>query len=437
MLLRIIFENFLSFNSPVEFDMFPNLKRTTLLSHVYDKEKMPILKMSSIYGPNGAGKSNFIKGISFVRNFAVKSGYVEGLRKTGDFARLFYAFKEKKEPIKILIEFSNADQFFIYSFEISSRGVEKEKLMESGLGKKENRPIFERHGSSVVFGSNSTETILTASKKLLSKNPFASLLSLNQDFPIIEESTVGKAFGWFSKKLDIIDIMSQLPTLIDLLRNNKEMMEFTNRVFQRCGLGIDNVSVKEEDFDSWARNHALLANFIPSLGKNEGFTLFNRNRQAYSVLRDKVYRLAFLQEGEGGYSAELDTLSQSDGTIRLLTLIPAIYKAINKDQTIVIDEINHCLHPSIVEGIVKLFAKNKTTKGQLIFSSHDIDLLDVKDVLRSDEIWFADKKNGATFMYSHNDFKEHNTISKGKGYKEGRFGAIHYMKEENSDDEIF
>ena len=100
MLLRIIFENFLSFNSPVEFDMFPNLKRTTLLSHVYDKEKMPILKMSSIYGPNGAGKSNFIKGISFVRNFAVKSGYVEGLRKTGDFARLFYAFKKKKNRLK-------------------------------------------------------------------------------------------------------------------------------------------------------------------------------------------------------------------------------------------------------------------------------------------------------------------------------------------------
>ena len=111
----------------------------------------------------------------------------------------------------------------------------------------------------------------------------------------------------------------------------------------------------------------------------------------------------------------------------MLTLLPAIYDCINKDKTVVIDEINNCLHPSIVEGIVGLFANNDNSKGQLVFTTHDIELLDVKDIMRSDEIWFTDKKDGGTIMYSHNIFKEHNTLSILRGYKEGRFGAIKYI----------
>ena len=80
-----------------------------------------------------------------------------------------------------------------------------------------------------------------------------------------------------------------------------------------------------------------------------------------------------------------------------------------------------------MEGITRLFANNDKSKGQLIFTTHDIELLDVKNIMRSDEIWFADKKDGSTIMYSHNIFKEHNTLNILRGYKEGRFGAIKYM----------
>ena len=54
MILRVILKNFLSFNDEVQFDMFPNMKRTTLSNHITMlNEKLPVLKMAAIYGANG------------------------------------------------------------------------------------------------------------------------------------------------------------------------------------------------------------------------------------------------------------------------------------------------------------------------------------------------------------------------------------------------
>ena len=69
MILRVILKNFLSFNDEVQFDMFPNMKRTTLSNHITMlNEKLPVLKMAAIYGANGAGKSNLLKGINFLES---------------------------------------------------------------------------------------------------------------------------------------------------------------------------------------------------------------------------------------------------------------------------------------------------------------------------------------------------------------------------------
>ena len=65
MILRVILKNFLSFNDEVQFDMFPNMKRTTLSNHITMLDgKLPVLKMAAVYGANGAGKSTFLKVLS-------------------------------------------------------------------------------------------------------------------------------------------------------------------------------------------------------------------------------------------------------------------------------------------------------------------------------------------------------------------------------------
>ena len=93
----------------------------------------------------------------------------------------------------------------------------------------------------------------------------------------------------------------------------------------------------------------------------------------------------------------------------------------------IIDEIERSIHPLLIKELVKKFSLDPNTKGQLIFTTHESNLLDQK-ILRQDEIWFAEKnENGSTDIYSLNDFKEHKTIDIQKGYLNGRYGSIPFL----------
>ena len=118
----------------------------------------------------------------------------------------------------------------------------------------------------------------------------------------------------------------------------------------------------------------------------------------------------------------LDIQDQSDGTVRILTLLPAIYAAMMSEITVFIDEINYCIHAKLLFDLVHFFATSQT-KGQVIFSTHETELMEQNRLLRTDEIWLIDKKDGQSLLYSLNEFKVHNTISIRRGYREGRFGG--------------
>lgn len=104
MILRVISKNFLSFNDEVQFDMFPNMKRTTLSNHITMlNEKLPVLKMAAIYGANGAGKSNLLKGINFLKAIALNKSFLD--KET--IGKYIFALKENTgtEPMELTIEF--------------------------------------------------------------------------------------------------------------------------------------------------------------------------------------------------------------------------------------------------------------------------------------------------------------------------------------------
>ena len=209
-------------------------------------------------------------------------------------------------------------------------------------------------------------------------------------------------------------------------------MEFVRKLTKKLEIGADDINIKESDFDNWAQSHIDIAkNISDDLDKIKSMSLGTNNTPLYSFDIEngirKVYQLLFNNIGKKGFIGNLDINFQSDGTKRALTLLPALYYACKKEKTVVIDEINCCLSPTMVKGIVEYFAKTNDTNGQLIFTTHDLQLLDEENILRSDEIWFVDKREGASILYTHNDFKEHHTISRFKGYNEGRYGTIRFV----------
>lgn len=442
MLYRLILGNFASFAEQVQFDMFPNIKREHFMHHVYnDKHGLPVLKGCAIYGANGSGKSNFIYALQFVKDFATDFN----LNGNPEWIASFFKANRFKLPImedtsmSFLIEFGNEHGAYIYTFEISEDGISEETLYKSGLGKIESKLIFQRNANSLQADAEIfTAEINKVIERQLAYNPSQSVLSIVGRLHLIDNIYVNDAFDWFANKLEIIEVGHQIPWLIDQLSRQTEMMNFVKEVFSTVGLGIKDLSIKNESFDDWINNadaedRQAITRILESVSKNSGdknFAKMNRQFPLLTVTEEDgirtVKELLFHQFGKDGYVGTMECETQSTGTLRLLTLVPAIYYAIYRKKTIVIDEIDNSIHPILIKELIKIFEKSDSN-GQLIFTTHETALLDQQELLRPDEVWMIEKTRGVSNMYSLNDFKIHKTLSLENGYLDGRFGAIPFL----------
>jgi len=433
MLLRLKIRNFLSFFEETVFDMFPNPKRTSFPNHIYGEMSVPLLKQAAIYGANGSGKSNFIKAIGFINAFVTHEDF---LKKIDLDEYIFQLTTTKQSKINFEVEFFIKEKYFVYKIEIDKKNIQ-ESLYESGLGKTQDKLLFKRNGVEITSGYLGNES---SAKQLLTMNPMSSLLPLNQKFPVLTSEDVKLAFEWFEKKLEIVTINSTVPTLIELMSKQAALLNLTNEIFENIGVGINAVKIADTPFDQWVtdnKNARGLQKIVENdpLKQNMGISRIENNRNVFSVSLKKgvktVQEFLFEQMGQTGFKKEMKITAQSDGTVRLLTLIPALYDAINKQKVVFVDEIDNSIHPNLMFSLLQFYGA-KQSKGQLIFTTHTTRLINQQELLRPDEIWLCEKENGNSRMYSVNEFKIHNTINLENGYLDGRYGAIPQLGDLNS-----
>ena len=138
----------------------------------------------------------------------------------------------------------------------------------------------------------------------------------------------------------------------------------------------------------------------------------------------EYYKVLFVHDFKGG-ERSLTMGEESDGTIRIMQLAPILLnKKTNK--TFFVDELDRCLHPLLSIKFVKDFMKlvsDKKNNCQIIVTTHESLLMDL-ELLRRDEIWFVEKKNGASEMYSLDEFQERFDKKIDKNYLVGRYGSV-------------
>jgi len=433
MLLRLKIRNFLSFFEETIFDMFPNPKRASFPNHIYGEMKVPLLKQAAIYGPNGSGKSNFIKAIWFINSFVTDEDF---LKKVDLDEYIYQLTSVKQSKISFEIEFFIKEKYFVYKLDIDNKNIQ-ESLFQSGLGKTSDKLMFKRKGNEITSGYLGNES---SAKQLLTMNPQSSLLPLNQKFPVLTSEDVKLAFEWFEKKLEIITINSTIPALIDLMSKQTALLSLTNEIFENIGMGINAVKITDTPFDQWVTDNKNAKDLQQIMEKdpltaNTGILGMKNNRNVLNVTLKKgiktVQEFLFEQMGQSGFKKEMKITAQSDGTVRLLTLIPAIYEAINKQKVVFVDEIDNSIHPNLMFSLLQFYG-TKPSKGQLIFTTHTTRLLNQQELLRPDEIWMTEKENGNSKMYSINEFKIHNTINLENGYLDGRYGAVPQLGDFNA-----
>ena len=122
---------------------------------------------------------------------------------------------------------------------------------------------------------------------------------------------------------------------------------------------------------------------------------------------------------------------ESDGTNSYFKLIGVVKKVLDEGALLIVDELDAHLHPLLTKHLVSLFnsVEFNPNGGQLIFTSHNTNLLDL-DVLRRDQIWFTEKDEltAATDLFSLQSFSIRKDTKIEKGYLIGRYGAIPFIK---------
>ena len=121
---------------------------------------------------------------------------------------------------------------------------------------------------------------------------------------------------------------------------------------------------------------------------------------------------------------KFDLRQESTGTLRFLAYIQNIIEMVTNGGVFIVDEMSARLHPLLTKLIVDIFSSAQNSKAQLIFTTHDISLLN-KEQFRRDEVVFVDKnERGESALYALSDLKVREDATFSKDYLQGKYGAI-------------
>lgn len=440
MIIRFTVENFFSFGERKEFNMIPNKRLRTLLHHKYIENDFEILKIASIYGANGSGKSNLIKSLDLLQKIVLGRKFLVRNKNTK------FKFNEKQENSAqlLVIEFIQDLVPFYYAIKIDETRIAVEELYVNGLGVKEDELIFERKTDidnkteitfSKEFENDEKSQVL---KSVILEDfvkpgePVLKLLS-NRDNKFLKK--VKLAYKWFDQTLQILKPDSRPSALAHKVDIDKEFQHYAKDLMCSFNLGVtDLISDKKEVQEYFGEDNIKDVNeFINDLENNpeQIIGLRANNGDEIIIVNENgkiiVKSLKIGHIGKNNKQVLFDLEEESDGTVRLLDFVPAFKSVISDKRVFIIDEIERSIHPLLIKELVQKFSLDQNTQGQLIFTTHESNLLN-QDFFRLDEIWFTEKnKDGSTDLYSLNDFKEHKTIDIQKGYLYGRYGSIPFL----------
>lgn len=439
MLIRFTVENFLSFNKRVDFNMIAS-NDTHHNHHIVggdSQESIKLLRSSIIYGANASGKSNLIKAMKFAKDFIV-DGIEKNKNINIDNFRLDKTCFHK--PSRFEFEFRYQNKQYAYGFLIDKHKIHEEWLFEIGLNLE--KAIYERIDKKIKFNFEH-ELFLNISE--YEKNRLAyeadgtreNLLFItnSQERDIKQFENLYK---WFSNVLTII-FPNDKPLALPFL--NQQVQDSLSKFLSSLDLGIKKITLTEtpleDDKEIEADDKDEIKKVFP-YEESENSMLFIPNyKSIIARVKDAteelvVLDLSIIRDDKQDNEVEFKISEESDGTQRLIDLFPILIHLAIGNAVYVIDEIERSLHSILIYKLFDNFLNNteyKNSNSQLIASTHEVNLLDIKDVFRKDEIWFVEKdKNGQSILYSlaNTDVENLDLVA---GYLNGRFGAIPFIKD--------
>lgn len=353
-----------------------------------------LLRSAAIYGPNASGKSNLVKALDFMRTMVLDSSHKMQAGDTIDVVP--YCLRGKWDPSRFEIEFLLDDRQYRYGFEASRRKITEEWLYVKQTSRE--KTYFERTGQTITLGTEFRKEGQGLDERTRDNALFLSVVAQ------FNGKLAGRVRAWF---VDLF-VMSGLDDQDAWTHTEQQLADDAGRKavvgwVKTFDLGIDDVDIREE----------------PSAGGTAArkYRIDTRHRQLG-------------EQGEVRGTASFDLFrDESEGTQKLFALTGPILDALRRGRLMVIDEFDARLHPLLSRKLVQVFQDPDLNAhgAQLVFATHDTNLLDAT-LLRRDQIWFVEKDRfGASHLYSLAEFNVRNDAALEKNYIEGKYGAIPFF----------
>ena len=361
--------------------------------------------MQGIYGPNASGKSSIIKAAFFCRQLVIDS-----FQNNEGVVFSFIPFKFDgyyEKPSSFFINFITDGIEYEYSFTLTRNQILTEELYY--YPGKRRAKIFTRDESAGTkksdiysFGEGLFIKPLDVAQSTGKTTLFISRASQ------LDREIAKKIYNYFRTELLI-----GLPQLsgqyaVDLFNENKkliiEALKMADSDITDMNVKVESTPFIADTFNISRKGMPLSPNTIKTVEIINFYTVHKRNPD-----------ITFNLEGE-----------ESAGTIQIFNLLLILLDVCKNGKTLILDEFDASLHTELAQFILDLI--NASKSAQLLFTSHNTNLLDIKK-MRRDQILFTNKKeDGSTEVYSLFDFKDfRENMDAEKCYLQGRFDAVPYI----------
>jgi AAA15 family ATPase/GTPase len=420
MFLQFSVNNYRSIKDTLTFSMMTASKDQ---ANVLSVGKYDLLSSSVIYGANASGKSNILKAMAFMRKMVLNQDKV--LQSTDllsyDPFRLSTVTQDTSSTFEMIFFINELK--YRYGFEADKTTVYSEWLFEDSTGRKEAKLFYrdeedEHYVNKNRFKEGYDFFNVADSKIKIAKNQLF-IWKCDQNEGEISKSIL----NWF-KDFNLIDGLDHRGYSNYTLKmmENKEFKQEIIKLVKTADIGIEDIDLRTEDLPL-----DVIENMpLPEKLKEE----ILRDGGLQSVELDTYHKLYDENNIEIGKTVfELDN-EESVGTQKFFKMSAPIINTLQKGKVLLIDELDASLHPILTKHLIALFNDKSvnTKKAQLIFATHDTNLLK-PHIFRRDQVWLCEKdKYGATHTYSlaqikgvlkNEDFEKH--------YIQGKYGAIPYL----------
>jgi uncharacterized protein len=422
MLVQVSVRNYKIFKEEVKLTLFAsNYDKTTReQENVFEVPKfgLRLLKSAVIYGANASGKTKLIDAVHFMKDFILHSSKESQQGEQIDTEPFRLNTVTAGQPSMFEIVFIHEDEMYRYGFEATSKEVVSEWLYHRPNTKEVE--IFFREGQSFTVHERAFKKgNLLVKENMVRKN--ALMLSVAAQF---NDKFAQGVLAWFDKFRQLSGLFED--DLMDETMESIKKPDFKNQVLsmvQLADTSIEDFEVRDnEELRDLEELPKFLSKFFKKAIAETGiFDLFEI-RTKHTVYDEKNQKSAVLEFKMGE--------EESAGTAKFVALSGSVINALNHGETIVMDELDSKIHPNLVEKIVQLFNSNTTNpnNAQLIFNTHDTNLLG-SNLFRRDQIWFVEKDRfGAASLYSLASFKTdeggRKTDNFEENYLQGRYGGV-------------